>query len=76
MNATIECMTRKTTKAKSSEPKQPEPEKLPSVQVRIPGEIAKALEELAKKEWTTLPTQLVLAAQMYLSHKGHPIPGR
>ena len=72
MNPTTVFMPRKATKPVSTE--SPQPERLPSVQVRIPGEIAKALEELARKEWTTLPTQLVLAAQMYLAHKGKAPP--
>ena len=66
MNATKDEMARKT--------KQPEPDRLPSVQVRIPGEIAKALEEIAVEEWTTLPTQIVLAAKMYLAHKRRTAP--
>ena len=62
---------------KAERNKEPEQTKaVSSVQVRIPGEIAEALEEIAKDEWTTLPTQLILAAKMYLAHKGKKIPSR
>ena len=70
MSTTTVLMPRKAKKPVSTDSTQ----YLPSVQIRIPGEIAKALEGLAKAEWTTVPTQVVLAVKMYLAHKGRPVP--
>lgn len=58
---------KKTTKV------EPEPDRhKPSRMVRVPKSLADRLDSIASREWTTFPTQVMLAIEMYLRHKEKP----
>lgn len=71
MSLTMDTMPSRPKPSKTTQHTQTESSRhKPTRQFRIPEHLAAMIDRVAEREYTTSPTQLILAVKMYLAHKG------